>query len=98
MPSLLKRCKICVRLTLCIVWSSPFPTWSIMLCIFTVDEAASLAHAAIMDNMGQCCCAGSRTYVQDTIYDEFVQKSKELAEKRRIGDPFENQTQHGPQV
>ena len=51
-----------------------------------------------MTNMGQCCAAGTRTYVHENIYDEFVAKSKELALKRPIGDPFDSNTKNGPQV
>lgn len=47
---------------------------------------------------GQCCCAGSRTYVQDSIYDEFVEKSAKRAEKRVVGDQFDPKTHQGPQV
>ncbi|EDW36868.1 GL25922 [Drosophila persimilis] len=32
--------------------------------------------------MGQCCCAGSRTFVEDKIYDEFVERSAGRAKKR----------------
>ena len=56
------------------------------------------AHDAIMANMGQICCAGSRTYVQEGIYDEFVRRSVELAKKRIVGDPYNLKTQNGPQV
>lgn len=56
------------------------------------------AHAAIMNNHGQNCCAGSRTYVEASIYDEFVAKSKEMASFRQVGDPFDALTQQGPQV
>ena len=55
------------------------------------------AHNAVMTNMGQCCIAGSRTFVHEDIYDEFVKKSRERALKRVIGDPWENPEQ-GPQV
>ena len=34
-----------------------------------------------MVNMGQCCNAASRTFVQEGIYDKFVAKSKELAKE-----------------
>ena len=56
------------------------------------------AHAAIMNNHGQNCCAGSRTYVHESIYDEFVAKAKALAEGRIVGDPFNPTTVQGPQV
>ena len=48
--------------------------------------------------MGQVCNAGSRTFVQEGIYDAFVKKSVELAKKRVIGDPFDDKTENGPQV
>lgn len=56
------------------------------------------AHLAIFFNQGQCCCAGSRTYVQESIYDEFVELSVEKAKKRVVGNPFNLQTEQGPQV
>lgn len=45
--------------------------------------------------MGQCCCAASRTYIQDDIYDEFVERSAERANKRTIGNPFDMSTEQG---
>lgn len=63
-----------------------------------VDEAANIAHHALFDNHGQSCCAGSRTFVQSKIYDSFVNRAKQLAEKRKIGDPFKADTDQGPQI
>lgn len=63
-----------------------------------MTEAAEIAHSAIFLNHGQNCCAGSRTFVQENIYDEFVKRATELAAKRRVGDPFEKGVQQGPQV
>ena len=65
---------------------------------FTVDEAAAIAHEGLFMNHGQCCCAGSRTYVEAGIYDKFIEKSKELATKRVVGDPWKADCQQGPQV
>uniref|UniRef100_H2YC08 aldehyde dehydrogenase (NAD(+)) n=1 Tax=Ciona savignyi TaxID=51511 RepID=H2YC08_CIOSA len=48
--------------------------------------------------MGQCCCAGSRVFVQESIYDEFVKKSVARAKKRTVGSPFESGVEQGPQV
>lgn len=48
--------------------------------------------------MGQCCCAGSRTFVEDRIYDEFVERSAERAKKRTVGNPFDKNTEQGPQI
>src|SRR5262249_27267769 len=49
-------------------------------------------------NQGQCCCAGSRLFVEEKIYDEFVERSVERARKRTVGDPFDTNTEQGPQV
>ena len=63
-----------------------------------VDVAVEEAHKSIMFNMGQVCCAGSRTYVHEDIYDEFVKRSVERAKKRTTGDPFKAENENGPQV
>lgn len=63
-----------------------------------MTEAAEIAHTAIFANHGQSCCAGSRTFVQENIYDEFVAQAKQLAANRKVGDPFESGVQQGPQV
>lgn len=42
--------------------------------------------------------AGSRTYVEEKIYDEFVQRSVARAKRRKVGDPFDDSTEQGPQV
>lgn len=47
---------------------------------------------------GQCCTAGSRTFVHESIYDEFVKRAAKVASNRRVGDPFDRATQQGPQV
>lgn len=48
--------------------------------------------------MGQCCCAGSRNYIEDSIYDEFVERSAERAKKRTVGNPFELTTEQGTAI
>ncbi|KAE9597031.1 hypothetical protein Lal_00007399 [Lupinus albus] len=63
-----------------------------------IDQAVELAHFAIFFNQGQCCCAGSRTFVHESVYDEFVEKSKARALKRVVGDPFKGGVEQGPQV
>lgn len=65
---------------------------------FDVKEAAKIAHDAVFVNHGQNCCAGSRTFVQAKIYDEFVSQAKQLALQRKVGDPFDPETQQGPQI
>uniref|UniRef100_A0A8D8URZ9 Aldehyde dehydrogenase, mitochondrial n=1 Tax=Cacopsylla melanoneura TaxID=428564 RepID=A0A8D8URZ9_9HEMI len=63
-----------------------------------MEAAVEGAHQALFFNMGQCCCAGSRTFVQDTIYDEFVARSGERAKQRTVGDPFDEKVEQGPQI
>jgi aldehyde dehydrogenase (NAD+) len=60
--------------------------------------AAAGAHVGIYLNQGQCCCAGSRLFVEDKIHGEFVERVVEQSKKRRVGDPFDPGTQQGPQV
>ncbi|KAJ8449120.1 hypothetical protein Cgig2_004175 [Carnegiea gigantea] len=47
---------------------------------------------------GQCCCAGSRTYVHESVYDEFVEKAAARARRRTVGDPFKEDIEQGPQI
>jgi aldehyde dehydrogenase (NAD+) len=63
-----------------------------------LDTAVEMSHFALFFNQGQCCCAGSRTYVEEKIYDEFVQRSVERAKRRQVGDPFDDDTEQGPQI
>lgn len=63
-----------------------------------MDEAVEIAHNAIFANHGQNCCAGSRTFVHEKIYEQFVRKAVDLVRNRRVGNPFEKGTQQGPQV
>lgn len=63
-----------------------------------LDEAVQIAHNAIFFNHGQNCCAGSRTFVQEGIYDEFVKRATKKASERKLGCPFGEGTEQGPQV
>ncbi|XP_042498499.1 aldehyde dehydrogenase family 2 member B7, mitochondrial [Macadamia integrifolia] len=63
-----------------------------------VDKAVELAHFALFFNQGQCCCAGSRTFVHERVYDEFVEKAKARALSRIVGDPFKTGVEQGPQI
>lgn len=63
-----------------------------------VDAAVDGAFFALFFNQGQCCCAGSRLYVEERLHDEFVDKLKAKAKARPVGDPFARETQQGPQV
>lgn len=49
-------------------------------------------------NQGQCCCAGSRVFVEERVHDQFVDALAQRAKQRKLGDPFDPTTQQGPQV
>ncbi len=63
-----------------------------------LDAAVEGAHLGIFVNQGQSCCAGSRVFVQEKIYEAFVEKSVARAARRRVGDPLHPSTDQGPQI
>jgi aldehyde dehydrogenase (NAD+) len=63
-----------------------------------VDKAVEGALTAMYLNQGQCCCAGSRQFVQDSVYEQFIDKLTKKVAARRLGDPFDPKTEQGPQV
>jgi aldehyde dehydrogenase (NAD+) len=63
-----------------------------------LEQAVDGAQLGILFNQGQVCCAGSRIFVQDGIYDEFVAKLTEQFRKVKQGDPLDPETQVGAQV
>jgi len=71
---------------------------NIILADADLDEAVKWANNGIYFNHGQCCTAGSRVYVQDTIYDQFLEKFKQLTNNIKVGDPFSDDTYQGPQI
>lgn len=82
------------RVTLELGGKSP----NIVLADTDMDYAVETSHFGLFFNMGQTCCAGSRTFVEDKIYDEFVERSAERAKKRTVGNPFELHVEQGPQI
>ncbi|CCF53007.1 hypothetical protein NDA11_007956 [Ustilago hordei] len=63
-----------------------------------IDQAVNWSALGILFNQGQDCTAGSRLFVQESIYDKFLAKLVEAFGKHAIGDPFCNQTFQGPQI
>ncbi len=63
-----------------------------------MDRAVEGSHFALFFNQGQCCCAGSRLFVERKAYNEFVERSVDRAKRRTVGDPFDANTEQGPQV
>ena len=80
----------CLRVCLC-VYLDVFLTCLFFLADFRFSQKIHCRRAT------QVCCASSRLYVQDTIYDAFVKRCVEEAEKRTIGAPTTGSVQ-GPQV
>jgi aldehyde dehydrogenase (NAD+) len=63
-----------------------------------LDQAVEGSHFALFFNQGQCCCAGSRLFVEQKVHDEFVDRMLKKVKKTRVGDPFDPKTTQGPQV
>ncbi len=63
-----------------------------------LDAAAAGAFFGLYFNQGQCCCAGSRVFVEDSIHDEFVDRISQMNVDRRLGHPLDPLTEQGPQV
>jgi aldehyde dehydrogenase (NAD+) len=63
-----------------------------------LDAAIKGAHFGLYFNQGQCCCAGSRVFVEERIHDEFVNRVAELNRRTKLGNPLDLTTEQGPQV
>ena len=61
-----------------------------------IDNALNGVTASIFGASGQSCIAGSRLYLQEKIYDEFLEKIRNKAKSIKIGDPMKDETQMGP--
>jgi acyl-CoA reductase-like NAD-dependent aldehyde dehydrogenase len=60
-----------------------------------MEEAVAGSLYAIYDNCGQACNARSRVFLQDSIYDAFVEKFVAKAQSLKVGDPMDPATQIG---
>ncbi|KAI9062269.1 aldehyde dehydrogenase [Trametes sanguinea] len=63
-----------------------------------LEQAVKWAAFGIYYNHGQCCCAGSRIFVHEKIYDQFMQRFTEHTKSLKVGDPFDPDVFQGPQV
>jgi aldehyde dehydrogenase (NAD+) len=63
-----------------------------------LDAAVEGAYFGLFFNQGQCCVAGSRLFVEEKVYDRFVEKMVAKTRSRKVGDPFDPATEQGPQV
>jgi acyl-CoA reductase-like NAD-dependent aldehyde dehydrogenase len=62
------------------------------------DMAIDGLQMGILYNQGQVCCAGSRVFVHEDIYDKFIEDVVEAFNKIKIGMPWDPETQMGPQI
>ncbi len=63
-----------------------------------LDAAVAGTEFGLFFNQGQCCCAGSRVFVEQSIHEKFVEKLIARAKQRKVGNPFDPSTTQGPQV
>jgi aldehyde dehydrogenase (NAD+) len=82
------------RVTLELGGKSP----NIILDDADLDLAIAQSQLGLFLNQGQCCIAGSRIFVQEKIYDEFVKRTVSCSISRKLGNPFDKSIQQGPQV
>ncbi|KAH9855742.1 aldehyde dehydrogenase [Lenzites betulinus] len=61
-------------------------------------QAVEWAAFGIYYNHGQCCCAGSRIFVHEKVYDEFLTRFTDHVKTLKVGDPFDPEAFQGPQV
>ena len=63
-----------------------------------LDAAAVGAASAIYFNHGQCCCAGSRLFIEQKAYDQIMPRLIEYSEKVKLGPGLDPATEMGPLV
>jgi aldehyde dehydrogenase (NAD+) len=63
-----------------------------------IDLAIAQSKVGLFLNHGQCCIAGSRLFVQEGIYDEFVKRAVESAKSMKVGGQFDTGVEQGPQI
>jgi len=62
------------------------------------EKAIEGLQIGILLNQGQVCCAGSRAFIHEDIYDRFLDEAVKAFEKVKVGLPWEKDTQMGAQV
>ncbi|KQQ61450.1 aldehyde dehydrogenase [Rhizobium sp. Leaf311] len=61
-----------------------------------LDAAVDTLMDGATFNSGQCCCGIERIYVNETLYDAFVEKSVAWVSNYKLGNPLEQETTLGP--
>lgn len=62
------------------------------------DQMIDGVQLGILFNQGQVCCAGSRLFVHEDVYDKFVQDIVPAFQSVKVGLPWEDDTQMGAQI
>lgn len=60
-----------------------------------LDQAVEGIINGIFFNQGHVCCAGSRLYVQESVFEKVLQKLKDRLQSLKIGDPLDKNTDIG---
>jgi betaine-aldehyde dehydrogenase len=63
-----------------------------------LDQAAAESPLSVFANAGQDCCARSRVFVEDSVFDEFVERFIAATREIRVDDPTLSVTQIGPMI
>lgn len=58
-----------------------------------LNYAVATSSFSLYFKHGQCCCAESRIFMQENLYDDFVAKRVETAKKTKMVDPFHTKTE-----
>jgi acyl-CoA reductase-like NAD-dependent aldehyde dehydrogenase len=63
-----------------------------------LNKAIPNAMNGVFFNSGQVCVAGTRIFVQNEMYDNFLDQFAKATERMTVGDPFDPKTRLGPLV
>ena len=63
-----------------------------------IDLALAQSNLGCFLNSGQFCMAGTRVFVQEGIYDKFVEKAVAMAKAKKVGDAFMQGVENGPLI
>lgn len=61
-----------------------------------IDELASIIYSARLYNAGQVCTSSKRFIIPDNLYDEFLERAKEIFSSVKMGDPMDPSTTLAP--
>lgn len=63
-----------------------------------IDAAVDAALSSRFDNCGQICTCNERMYIQESVYDEFMNKFMAKVKSIKVGDPFSKDSDMGPKI